>query len=320
MNKKYSEQLYLLLMQKSKNNLTYRLNKLLKNSTIKKGRRYMQKLKLTNDFIFKKVFGKKGNESILKDLLEAILKIKIEKIEIQAEVELERELIDDKTGILDIEATIDDSTVIDIEMQMQNQYNMKERTLYYWSGLYYTGLQKNENYKINKRAITINIMNFDMFKEGPYHEKVELRRKYKNILLTDKLEIHFIQLTKFMKEARKEEDKELWNWLTFICNKNEEEVREIMEENEEIKKANEQLEYLTGDEAVRRMAFLREKAERDYVTNMSGAREEGKEEGGKEKAIEIAKEMLKEGIEKEKIIKITGLTKEEVEKILNESN
>ena len=116
-------------MQKNKNNLTYTLNKLLKNSTIKKGRRYMQKLKLTNDFIFKKVFGKKGNESILKDLLEAILKIKIEKIEIQAEVELERELIDDKTGILDIEATIDDSTVIDIEMQMQNQYNMKERTL-----------------------------------------------------------------------------------------------------------------------------------------------------------------------------------------------
>ena len=143
-------------------------------------------------------------------------------------------------------------------------------------------MQKNENYKINKRAITINIMNFDMFKEGPYHEKVELRREYKNILLTDKLEIHFIQLTKFMKEARKEEDKELWNWLTFICNKNEEEVREIMEENEEIKKANEQLEYLTGDEAVRRMAFLREKAERDYVTNMSGAREEGIEEGKKE--------------------------------------
>ena len=40
----------------------------------------MQKLKLTNDFIFKKVFGKKGNESILKNLLEAILKMKIEKI------------------------------------------------------------------------------------------------------------------------------------------------------------------------------------------------------------------------------------------------
>ena len=241
-------------------------------------------------------------------------------------MELERELIDDKTGILDIEATIDENTVIDIEMQMQNQYNMKERTLYYWSGLYYTGLQKNENYKINKRAITINIMNFDMFKEGPYHEKVELRREYKNILLTDKLEIHFIQLTKFMKEARKEEDKELWNWLTFICNKNEEEVREIMEENEEIKKANEQLEYLTGDEAVRRMAFLREKAERDYVTNMSGAKEEGEKigekrgikVGEKNKTTEIAKEMLKKGINIELIREITKLTDKELEKLKKE--
>ena len=38
----------------------------------------MNELKLTNDFVFKKVFGKQGNESILKNLLEAILKIKIE--------------------------------------------------------------------------------------------------------------------------------------------------------------------------------------------------------------------------------------------------
>ena len=94
-----------------------------------------------------------------------------------------------------------------------------------------------------------------------------------------------------------------------------------MEENKEIKKANEQLEYLTGDEAVRRMAFLREKAERDYITNMSGAKEEGIkegiEQGEKNKAMEIAKEMLKEGMKIEKIIKITGLTKEEVEEIVN---
>ena len=74
----------------------------------------MKNLNLTNDFVFKKVFGKKGNESILKDLLEAILKIKIKKIELQTEVELERELIDDKTGVLDIEATIDDNTIIKI--------------------------------------------------------------------------------------------------------------------------------------------------------------------------------------------------------------
>ena len=283
----------------------------------------MKNLNLTNDFVFKKVFGKKGNESILKDLLEAILKIKIKKIELQAEVELERELIDDKTGVLDIEATIDDNTIIDIEMQMRNQYNMKERSLFYWAGLYYTGLKKKEEYKENKRAITINIVNFDMFKEGPYHEKIELRREYKNILLTNKLEIHFIQLSKFLKEGQEEKDKKMWQWLTFICNKNRKEVERVMKENKEIEKANEELEYLTGDDAVRRIAFLREKAERDYITNMSGARkaglemgrEEGRKEGEKEKTIEIAKEMLAKGIEIELIKEITKLTEEELENI-----
>lgn len=283
----------------------------------------MERLKLTNDFIFKKVFGKKGNESILKDLLEAILKIKIKKIELQTEVELERELIDDKTGVLDIEATIDDNTIIDIEMQMRNQYNMKERSLFYWAGLYYTALKKKGEYKENKRVITINIVNFDMFKEGPYHEKIELRREYKNILLTNKLEIHFIQLSKFLKEGQEEKDKKMWQWLTFICNKNRKEVERVMKENKEIEKANEELEYLTGDDAVRRIAFLREKAERDYITNMSGARkaglemgrEEGRKEGEKEKTIEIAKEMLAKGIEIELIKEITKLTEEELENI-----
>ena len=272
----------------------------------------MKNLNLTNDFVFKKVFGKKGNESILKDLLEAILKIKIKKIELQTEVELERELIDDKTGVLDIEATIDDNTIIDIEMQMRNQYNMKERSLFYWAGLYYTALKKKGEYKENKRVITINIVNFDMFKEGPYHEKIELRREYKNILLTNKLEIHFIQLSKFLKEGEEEKDKKMWQWLTFICNKNRKEVERVMKENKEIEKANEELEYLTGDDAVRRIAFLREKAERDYISNMSGAREEG----AKKAKIEIAKAMLAEGMEKEKIIKITGLTEEEMEEII----
>ena len=244
----------------------------------------MSKLKLTNDFMFKKVFGKQGNESILKNLLEAILKIKIEKIELQAEVELEKELIDDKTGVIDVKATIDEKTTIDIEMQMKDQFNMAERSLFYWSALYHTGLKKKEEYKSNNKVVTINILKYDMFKEGPYHEIIQLRRNYKNILLTDKLEIHFIQLSKFLKEGKKSENTELWNWLTFLCNKDEKEVEKVMKENEEIKKAIEQLEYLTGDEAVRRMTSLREKAERDYVTNMKGAREEGIKEGEKEGA------------------------------------
>ena len=55
-------------------------------------------LQLTNDYIFKRLFSKEGNEDILKDLLEGILEIPIKKVEVMQEVELERVDIKDKLG------------------------------------------------------------------------------------------------------------------------------------------------------------------------------------------------------------------------------
>ena len=54
----------------------------------------------------------------------------------------------------------------------------------------------------------------------------------------------------------------------------------------------------------------------DYNSGISSAKEEGIKEGKKEERIRIAKEMLKLEIPIEKIEKATGLTKEEIEKIL----
>ena len=74
-------------------------------------------LKVTNDYIFKKIFAKKGNESLLKDLLNSILQIKINSIEVLADTNLERQLESNKMGILDIKAKVDEDTIIDIEIQ-----------------------------------------------------------------------------------------------------------------------------------------------------------------------------------------------------------
>ena len=84
-----------------------------------------------------------------------------------------------------------------------------------------------------------------------------------------------------------------------------------MVDNEYIKKAEEELEYLSGDEATRRLAFLREKAIRDEISLKAGAKEEGR----KEAHIEIAKKMLKNNIEISIISKITELSEEEIKKL-----
>lgn len=67
----------------------------------------MSRLKPTNDFVFKEIFGKSKNEDLLKDLLEAILTdIEIEEVHVNKDVSLERKIITEKLGILDIVATV----------------------------------------------------------------------------------------------------------------------------------------------------------------------------------------------------------------------
>ena len=60
----------------------------------------------------------------------------------------------------------------------------------------------------------------------------------------------------------------------------------------------------------------------DYIAENKGyeeGKEEGIEEGSKQKAYEIAKKMLKKGNSIEDIYDITGLSKEEIEKLREEN-
>ena len=277
------------------------------------------KLPIINDYIFKKIFSKRGNESILKDFLIAVLEIPIEKVEVQAEVSLEKQLEQNKLGRLDILAVLDDNTTVNIEIQVLNPNHFIERTLYYWSGNYYNNLLAGEDYRKVKKTIAINILDYEQFEEGPFHEIARLRRDYKNRILTDKLEIHFIQIPKFKKEERGITTR-LEQWMQFISQANPKGVELAMKENKEIKKANDEYEYLTGEAEERRLAFLRDKAIRDEKSIREGAREEGeargREEGRKEKQREIAKILLTKKLSIEEIVEITQLTKKEIENLL----
>ena len=100
-----------------------------------------------------------------------------------------------------------------------------------------------------------------------------------------------------------------------------------MIENEYVKKAEEELEYLSGDAAERRLAELREKAIRDEAAAMAGATRRGIEHGIKQgmkrglkqgrevEKIQIAKKMLEKHIDINTIIEVTGLTKEKIENL-----
>ena len=178
-----------------------------------------------NDYVFKRIFGHTGNEEITKGLLQSIIPDKIDKIELDSNPITEKDLLDDKVGILDIKAKLNDGNVnCDIEMQVVDQKDIEKRILFYWSKMYIQTLKVGEDYENLKRCIVILITdyNLDKLKEIPeYVTKWKIREeKYSKLVLTNDLELYIISLEK-AKNSTNNKKEELYNWLKFINNPRE---------------------------------------------------------------------------------------------------
>lgn len=287
----------------------------------------------TNDYVFKRIFGYKGNEDITKNLINSIINTKVTSINLDGNTILEKELLDDKLGILDIKATLNNDTLCNIEMQMINQNNIEKRIMYYWSKLFSSSISSGENYNLLKKTIVILIANFEInnIKEIPkVHTEWNIREKsYPRFILTNVFEIHIINLEKvkqFKRENRKNNfafkdnaETTLNSWIKFLLTPDELE-ESTMENNEDIKKAKEELDNIRNDEYERRIAELRLKHIMDtkaieefgYDRGIEEGLKQGLEQGNIKATQEIAKKMLKENLNIDLIVKITGLTKEDI--------
>jgi predicted transposase/invertase (TIGR01784 family) len=270
-----------------------------------------ERLKPLNDYIFKKLFW----ENEVKDNLIAFLNAVLDKkdrerlvtLEIIDNRELTRELINDKTAILDVRAKTEDGTQIDIEVQLTNQHNMDKRTLFYWGKLFNENISKGEDYRNLKKVITINTLDFDYINLDKFHTKFHLwEDESKDYMLTDLVEIHFVELSKFNKlEEKNLKEDRLQRWLTFF-NKDisEEKLKELMELDKDIKRAEERLEYLSSDKKTIEIYKAREKSLHERANMISSAKDE--------QAIEIAKKLSAMGMDVESISKATGLSIEKI--------
>ena len=275
------------------------------------------------DVVFQALFGEVGNESITKGFLETILERKIDSIDLSRNPILRREFKEEKLGVLDIIAKLDENEICNIELQIVDKKNIIERILYYWSRLYSRQIKSGEDYKILQKAIVILITDFKIedLEELDYHSRWKIMedKQGKKIILTQKLEIDIIELPKII--GKEKEQDNLLDWLYFLENPKSERVTEKMKENENLKEAVKKLDNLSEDERMQRIADLRQKAIMDekaiYEKGLEVGIEKGIMEGSQKEKIEIAKKMLELKIDKETIAKATGLTEQEIEKILN---
>ena len=293
----------------------------------------MRPIKLLNiktDYVFKRIFGREGNEQITKNFLSCILGEKVSDIELEKNPILEKDLMDDKVGILDIKAEINKNTNVDIEMQIIDKKNSAKRILFYCSKLFIKSLKSGKDYNSLKKTISILIADYELdeLKEvRKYITKWNIREEdCSKIILTDAMEIYIIEIEKFKKYQGTERYKELDSWIKFIENP---EVVDMS--NKEIVMAKKVLDEISQDEHERYLAEMREKYILDqnateaagYDKGLKEGHKKGIEEGikqGHEKGVEegkkeIAKKMLEEKLDLGLIEKVTNISKEELKKM-----
>ena len=279
-----------------------------------------KKLMPTNDYIFKKIFGSVGSETITTSFLEAILESKITLIDLDKNPITEKDELDDKIGIMDIRLEINGNVNCDVEMQMVDQGNIEIRLMRYVSKLFIKGLKAGENYIEAKTSIAILVANFELEKHKEVKKiltEYEMREKdYGNIVLTDKIKVYILELPKI--EKMKSKDESLNLWIKFIKDL---EVRKMSdgkvkdEKLEEtikaIQEAKKKYDELCQDEHACYIAELREK----YVWETASVRQLGKEEGKKAGIKEVAKAMKEKKYSIDEIMQITKLSKKEIEEL-----
>ncbi|EEL67474.1 MULTISPECIES: Rpn family recombination-promoting nuclease/putative transposase [Bacillus cereus group] len=273
------------------------------------------------DFAFKRLFGVEGNEDILIGFLNAVLQSSIDE-EITSlhfdDPHLPREQKDDKLSILDLRATLNNGIKINIEIQVRDKKDMIERSLFYWSGMYYSQMTQGMKYTELRPTICINIVDFILFpEEKDFHNiNTVMNRKSKRII-TENMQLHFLEIPKVMQEW-KEERVDPWEdilarWLLLFPAYENEKLTTIlegiaMEKDPVLKKAIEDWERLSSDKDFLRLYEAREKAIKDRVSEIETAEEKAKKQ--------LIKNLIKVGLPIEKVAEAAELSVEEVNEIL----
>ena len=119
--------------------------------------------------------------------------------------------------------------------------------------MYASQLNAGQNYSKLKKTVTINILNFNYIATPKYHNIFQLLEKDSGVLLTDVLEIHFLELPK-LKQKEVTLETSLVNWLLFFKAFQDQKLREVLAmSNPAIAKAIAALEFIEQDEDARRM-------------------------------------------------------------------
>ncbi len=277
------------------------------------------------DWALKRLLRSKANYEVLEGFLSELLKDDLEILEV-LESESNRKHAWDKSNRVDMKVRNRKREIILIEVQYEREFDFLQRILFSTAKVITEHLAKSDLYEHVIKVISINILYFDLGygKDYIYHGKTQFwgMHYHDELLLNDKQqklfgkqyphelypEYYLLKINQFDDVARDPLDE----WIYFL--KNEEIKEEFRAKG--LKKAKEVLDIMRlGEEERRAYEWHIEEMRYQASIYKSSPYYEGKEDGAKAKATEMARAMRQKGISLTDIAEISGLPPEEIEKL-----
>ena len=299
------------------------------------------------DIVFKLLFSKVENSDLLISFLTAVLNPSSPILKVTVlNPEIPKEIATDKSVILDVVAELNGGKKIDIEMQVDNRHNLRQRILFYLSRLHQSQLAVGQEFQKILPSVSIALLGYKETDEERFHTIYEMRERTSHKLFNEDLSVHLLELPKlhdYLKRHPNEIESGVVQWSRFFNLTTDAELEKLAMEQPIFRRAETALKQISGDAETRELARLREGARINLATALHGAeqfgrqegRQEGLQEGRQEGLQEGRQEGLQEGLQKgqhaqklafgasllaedmpvETVARLSGLSPEEVQKL-----
>ena len=289
-------------------------------------------ISLLTDFGFKRIFGTKPNKDLLINFLNSLF----EGFQVIKDVKyLNSEHVGDvyaeRKAIFDVYCENENGEKFIVEMQNAYQRYFKDRSLFYSTFPIREQAPKGAdwNFKLD-HVYTVALLNFDLseeaFDKDDINHDVGLLDKKTHKVFNDKLSFKYVEIAKF--DKTEDELVTLYDkWLYVLKNLSrldkrpaalKEKIFSKLFGEAEIAKftPTELKEYEDSLKAYRDVKNSIDTAlEKGREEGRAVGREEGRAEGRVEGVIQVAKKLLESGMDVDTIMKMTDLSKNEIEKL-----
>ncbi|MDE5777548.1 MAG: Rpn family recombination-promoting nuclease/putative transposase [Lachnospiraceae bacterium] len=223
-------------------------------------------IRMTNDYLFRALL--QSNNNVLKALICSLLHLNMEDVEsviITNPIELGTAL-NAKEFIMDIQAIMNNHTKINLEMQVVNEHNWKERSLLYLCRSF-DNLNHGDDYINVRPAIQIGFLDFTLFPEHPeFYASYYVMNEKKHYLYSDKLRLSVIDLTQINLATKEDQYYGIHRWAALFKSNSWEEIKMIAQSDTNIQEACTTIYTLTQDEKIRQQCEAMEEYQRRLNT------------------------------------------------------